>query len=194
MKKQLSQWHHAFIIVSYSLGVTYRETSIGQVHQSNHCVLINPSCRFCSSLGRMSRSMRRLIVALGSVCRTFSQIHDRFVPSVDPTAVISGTAKGRCVFSDDRQTTSLAEPVRMLLRCAEVLAAMLLLRQKKSASAILILSINRRIPWQYRITHKPLTELDIRQFRMARYEAFALAVRAVAFERRVDAFAAWIVG
>jgi hypothetical protein len=29
---------------------------------------------------------------------------------------------------------------------------------------------------------------------MARYEAFAFTVRAVAFERRVDAFAFWIVG
>lgn len=42
-------------------------------------------------------------------------------------------------------------------------------------------------------THKSLTELHIRQFRMARNEAFALAVRAVTFERRIDAFAFWIV-
>jgi hypothetical protein len=29
---------------------------------------------------------------------------------------------------------------------------------------------------------------------MARYETFALAVRAIAFERRVKAFTFWIVG
>ena len=81
--------------------------------------------------------------------------------------------------------------MRMLLRCAVVLAAMFLLRCPASAIPF---PIKIRILCQCRTTHKPLTELDIRQFRMARYETFALTVRAVAFERRVDAFAFWIVG
>ena len=97
----------------------------------------------------------------------------------------------------EEQTTVLAKPVRMLLRSAVVLAAMLLLRYDVS-------KINHKFPFALAFartafsfqhtTYKPLTEVHIRQFRMARYQAFALAVRAVAFERRVDAFAFWIVG
>ena len=100
----------------------------------NHCVLMNPSCRFCSSLGRMSRSMRRLIVALGSVCSTFSQIHDRFVPSVHPIVVISGKVMGMFCCQIE-QTTSLAKPVRMLFRCAVVFTAMLLKDYRVSKSS-----------------------------------------------------------
>ena len=90
------------------------------------------------------------------------------------------------------QTTSLAKPVRMFLRCAVVLAAMLLKKNIPVSHSILIKEAT--FVSNERNTYKPLTKLDIRQFRMARYETFALTVRAVAFERRVDAFAFWIVG